>query len=297
MKRNLTRRKQRLYIALAILAFFLAVVLISSSVFAIRERERLEALRLEESLKADQAAASGTTTGAPTAPQHHTLGGYRLLAGGNTDFHLYYFGDETIYGRGMSDTLSSASECFRSILKEMLLEEYGTEFKGRVPATANHLAPPLEGDGSPPLWVGDVDFDYYNQLSSTNFRLAILAPSGRTAAAGEGGHPSTGFTGDFAHDLEETVRNMRRRAANCDILLVVPHDADAAVAEPILAIAAYYDLRAVDMRTLSAELLDDDGFPNEDGHRAYAEAIFAEILCAAEDGHTTDEYPKTRLYN
>ncbi len=300
MKRSFSRQEQRLYITLAILAFFLAIVLLSSLVFAVRERARLEALREEESREDDRIAASTTVTppaGTTPAQPIYKLGGYRLLGSGLADFNLFYFGDEMMYGRGVSDTLSTAVPCYRTMVKEGLQDRYGGEFLGRIPAaSSDQTSPPTEGNGSPPLWLCDLDFDTRNQ-GGANFRLAILAPSDRTAAAGTAGHTSTGFTGSFARDLERTVRNMRRRAEACDILLIVPHDASDDVAGAILAIAAHYGLRSVDMRTLDGGLLNAGGFPTEAGHRAYADAILAEILDAVLDGHTTKSYPQDRLYN
>ncbi len=292
MKKSLTGRELRLLIVIGVLLLLLAVALALSLAAAARERARLEALREEESKEADRLAA-GTTAITP----NHLLGGFGLLGRGVTDFRIYYFGDEMMYGRGVSDELSTEVDCYRTMLKASLETYYGTVFEGRVPSAAiSQTAPPDEGNGSPPLWVGDVDFDSYTQRDA-NFRLAILAPSQRTAEAGADGHASTGFTGDFAHDLEQTVRNMRRRAERCDILLVVPHDAGDGLAATILAVAEYYSLRTVDMRALSESLLTEDGFPSEAGHRAYADAILSEILSAAEDGHTTTGYPQNRLYN
>ena len=115
---------------------------------------------------------------------------------------------------------------------------------------------------------------------------------------GIGGH----FLPEESPD-ECLLREVRENSPLCDIVLTVPHDADADTATAMLALAEHYGLISVDLRAAFASgegLLHtegpDLGYPTVDGHRAYADAILEAILEAADEGHLMKALPNERLY-
>ncbi len=280
--RRLGRRERWLLIIAVLLSLILCAALVFSLVEAKREEERLLRAQEEESRRAALLLAERND---PSLP-----GGFRLIAEGKS-INVFYFGDEMIYGRGVESTLAVNATCYRTLIKEGLEARYGRAFAGYVPAVRDREGNTLPaGEGNPALSVANADFMTAQSLG-VNYLLAILAPTERTAAAGAGGD-SRYYTGDFAHDLEYTVRNMRQNAKNCDIVLVVPHDASEDFAATLLAVATHYGLVTVDMRPLAADAAKlTGGWPNEDGHRAYAEAILDAVASSADAGYKTPLCP------
>ncbi len=295
MKREGSTKRQAIVLLLSlVLVLALVAALAVGLIRSARERAALEREREEQSKLADKNHASVTRP-----PRPSQMSGLELLAAGNiANTVLYYFGDDTLYGRGAAEELGINATSYRTILKAGLAEALGVqpqEVRGRV----------YEGDAtedgsfSPSLAALAADLSYYRTL---NFRILLLTPTARTAEAGLEASRDP-YTGSFVSDLETLLREVRENHPLCDIILTVPHDANADTAEAMLALAAHYGLVSVDMRAVFADgeglvhtAGESLGYPTEAGHRAYAEAILTAILTAADEGYSVTPLPTTRLY-
>ena len=94
----------------------------------------------------------------------------------------------------------------------------------------------------------------------------------------------------FGPAYEAVVRAIHKKYPACTILSVKEHDLarGSAIEEAQDQINKAYKIRAVDMRTAfegqEDQLLDEAGFPNDDGHRKYAQCLFAAVHSQVEKG-------------
>ena len=300
MKREKITKKQAILLLLSLLlVLVLTAALATGLVLAARERAALEREREEQSALADRLHAG------VTRPKHpNNMTGLELIAAGNANLlFMGYFGDETLYGRGAAEELAINTVSYRTMVQEGLGEWLGVAPVGRI-YDDNFLNPREEPDHdattfNPSLSLIAADLAYTAPFYS--YRLMLLSPTARTAEAGREGDGGA-YTGDFIADLETLLREVRENYPLCNIVLTVPHDADAETAADMLALAAHYGLISVDLRETfeNGEGLvhtegPDLGYPTEDGHRAYADAILAAIQAAVSEGHSITPIPETRL--
>ncbi len=281
MKKRSTPRLILIFCLIFLLAAALGALFIKSRNDARALREALESL--SEKIKENPPVTEPPTTSAPRS-------GYQLL-GARVDFNLFYFGDETLYGTGASDVQHS----FRLLLKAGLQNTYGLALNG-------HQA---NSEQNPSLLSGS---NYFKDLLPRGFtyRLALISAGALTEEAGaqqaEGGsYPYSQYGGDFAKDYESLLRLIKFYFPACDILCVIAHNepADSARAEAIAALSDYYGLVCVDMRPVfetGDSLVDERGFPNDEGHRLYAETIKAAIDAAVQADRPPSALPPTPLY-
>jgi hypothetical protein len=274
----MTAAQRNLIIVLIVLAVLLTAALGVGYAINLRETERL---RDEQSRLEDRTPLGEITTPAPIVGTN----GYRLLADGKSyGLGTFYFGDETLYGRGMTEIEGSTNYNLPS-WRKMLTDELRAAYGGGLGGTVITLVQ------TNTLTLAAEVFARNATLNGPDM-LAVLAPSDATAKAGAAAH-GEGYS--FAAELEGCLRKMREASPHCDILLAVPYNASAEVAEAILALAGHYSLRAVDLRTLLAEdgLVHPDGphagYPTEAGHVAMAAALKAEIDAAALLRYTSPE--------
>lgn len=282
-KDKITKTQWCLLLLGILLAIGLAAALAVGTARAREEEARLEAER-------DRIEA--TRTEEVTTPHRHpsTMSGYELVAAKNKELLLYYVGDSAMWGRGMGGSLGVNAPCFRRMIREKLREKTGVLISGYVD----------EREPAPSLSRAAALFPMLRE--APRYRLMILVPSSETAASGRAALAAEGFTGDFAHDLESLIRAVRTETPLCDILLAIPANVTDGEAAAIRAVGDYYGLVTADLRPyVTGEGLlhtegDATGYPTEEGHAAYAEAIVGAILDAAERGHTTGALPEQRLY-
>ena len=280
------RKKKFLLIAGILLALLLAAALTVSLIHAAEERARLE----REWEECDKRPTQST---APQRPASMT--GLQLIASRYGYLaRPYYFGDDTLYGRGLAEEPGKSAESYRTMLKSALTDEVGRQVQGRFYDSAYTGVDTF----TPSLSLLSRDILYFRSME---FRLLLLTPTARTAEAGAAGDGGA-YTGEFMQDLETLLREVRTALPLCDIVLTVPHDATAETAGTMAALAAHYGLILVDMREAfrGREGLvhtegKDLGYPTEQGHRAYADTILAAVLTAADEGHTMKECPSERL--
>lgn len=279
---------------LSLLAVILAALL---SVGLLRAREEQRALEAEHSKN----AATAPPAGSEGFPDDGRTRGYLRLAEGSG--RLFLFGDEAIYGRGLTDEhgapIPLTYDCptsFTSLTLAALRAEYGnkTEYDAGLPANvirdvvkthtltyAAEVVARLVESGIPPS-------------------IILLSPSDATRAAG---HATAPESYDFGRDLEAAVRSMRLFAPRADILLVIPTNANADTAATIRAVGEHYGLITADLSTalgtdpalIHAEGAN-AGFPTEVGHAAAALAIAEAVRLAVNEGHTAPPLPADRLY-
>ena len=287
------QQRQRLIVILLVVAILLMTTLLAlEAMQSAYIQSALEELR--DRLEADKAP----TTVAPSAPIK-TNGYASLASGGIGSMKLYYYGDDSLYGRGTGNTPAVMGEgAISTLLHQTIGATYGRggSIGGRI----------LTYTGS--VYSTEVAAnDFVTNLHlPMDFRLAILVPSdaiiARNAELAAAAGYSGSLTGEAGKDVEALVCTIREWAPRCDILLAVPHNASAALAEAILAIGEHYGLITVDLRAIAAvdgmvhESGADVGYPTAEGHRAIAEALAEAIAEAVEGGHVTEGMPSTKLY-
>ena len=290
-------KNRRILIALAAVA----VLLIILFAVAMTQSARIRAA-LEEARDRLEANKTPTTTAPPRAP----LPGYLSLKNRAIGaMKLFYYGDDTVYGRG-SGTMPAdpANEgagqgAYSMLLHKAIAEAYngGASIGGRITTYTKepHTTEVLTND-----FLNN--YFYYGM----DFRLAILSPSDRileknAEVKAKDGYVGT-LTGDAGKDIEDMIRTIRESAPYCDILLAIPYDASASLADTLLALGGHYGLVVADLRPIGATdgmvhtEGEDIGFPTAQGHRAIADAILAAIAEAVDAGHKSIDIPSTKLY-
>lgn len=252
---------------------------------------------LRDRLEADKAP----TTVAPSAPKK-TNGYASLASGGIGSMKLYYYGDDSLYGRGTGNTPAVMGE---GAISTLLHQTIGATY-GRGGSIGGRILTYTGSVYSTEVAANDFVTNLHHPKSPMDFRLAILAPSDATLEKNRETSAKDGYTGSLCgeagKDVEALVCTIREWAPCCDILLAVPHNASAALAEAILAIGEHYSLVTVDLRAIAAvdgmvhESGADVGYPTAEGHRAIAEALAEAIAEAVEGGHVTEGMPSTKLY-
>ena len=286
------KRQRAIIISLILAAVLMLIFLAAGTMQSTRIQSALEEIR-------DRIEANKTpTTAAPGEPIK--TNGYLSLANGTIgSMKLYYYGDDTLYGRGTGNAPAVMAEgAVSTLLHQTIGSTYGrgNSIGGRI-LTYNGTVYSTE--------VAAYDFEV-NLYLPMDFRLAILAPSDAILEKNRETAAKDGYTGalcgEAGKDIETLVSSIRASAPRCDILLAVPHNASATLAEAILAIGEHYGLVTVDLRPIAAlsgmihESGEDAGYPTAEGHRAIAEALAAAIAEAAESGYTTEGVPSTKLY-
>ena len=260
----------------------LAVLLTAALIFGYVQNEReADRLREEQDRLEDRTPLGEITTAAPIVGTN----GYRLLADGKSyGLGTFYFGDESLYGRGMTALEGSTNynlPSWRKMLTDALRADYSNGLRGTVITLVQTNTLTLAAD----VFVRNATLNGPDML-------AVLAPSDATAAAGA---EAFGEGYSFAAELEDCLRRMREASPHCDILLVVPCGTSDGVAEVILALAGHYALRAVDLRTHLTEdgLVHPDGphagYPTEAGHIEIAAALKAELDAAIAARYSSPE--------
>ena len=291
---NKNEKRQRLIIISLIAAILLMTLLLTlGSMKGLRIRTALEEMR--DRFEANK----NPTTAAPKDPIK-TNGYTSLSSGGIGSMKLYYYGDHSFYGRGTGAEPAVMAE---GAISTLLHLDIGATY-GRGGSIGGRILT-YTGDIHT-TEIASADFLSHYANYSMDFRLAILAPSDAILEANRAAAEKAGYrgslTGEAGKDIEALVRTIRESTPRCDILLAVPHDASAALAEAILAIGEHYGLITVDLRVIAAtegmvhESGEDVGYPTAEGHRAIAEALAEAIAEAAESGYTTKGVPSTKLY-
>ena len=274
-----------------LLSLILVVILLSAlfTVAILRSAEIRAAL--EDAYNRYEEEKKPTTTTAPQAVIS-TDGGYKKLGkGAAASMMVHYFSDDTFYGRGLGQPLStSVGGSALSLLHRALTDTYaGGSLSGRIPNYTGNVQS-----------TSDMLYDFNGSLGEGwDIRLSILVPSDATIAKNS---EDASLSGNAGTDIEALIRELRASAPYCDILLAVPHNASDTLADAILAIGAHYGLVTVDLRPIgrTAGMVhtegDDIGYPTAEGHRAIAERIAAAIAEAVDAGREIPELPQTKLY-
>ena len=289
---NQKKQRKKIFISLVIAAVILFIVFAACMANSARIRAALEEAR-------DLFEASKLPTTTPPAAPIKTDGYQRLKEGTIGAMKLYYYSDDTFYGRGSGSAPAVMAEGGSSTLLHLgIAAAYGRggSIGGRIP---NYSTEPYTTE------VAAYDFGI-NLYLPMDFRLAVLSPSDAIIEQNKKAALSSGYsgalTGEAGKDIETLVISIRERAPGCDILLAVPHNASKTLADAILAIGAHYNLITVDLRPIGATpgMVHsggaDAGYPTRDGHRAIADALLNAIREAVEIGHFTEGIPSTKLY-
>ena len=289
---NNKKRRKTILVSLMITAAVLFLIFAACMANSARIRAALEEAR--DLLEAGKVPI----TTAPKEPIK-TDGYLRLRDGTIGAMKLYYYGDDTFYGRGAGVTPAVMAEGASSTLLHLdIAAAYGRggSIGGRIP---NYSPTPYTTE------VAAYDFGI-NLYLPMDFRLAILSPSDAVIEQNKKAALSSGYsgalTGEAGKDIETLVLSIRERAPRCDILLAIPHNASNALAAAMLEIGAHYNLITVDLRSavVGEGMLHTDGadagYPTKAGHRAIADAILAAIREAVVGGHFTEGVPSTKLY-
>lgn len=290
-------RQAVILVSLIVAATLLLTLLVIGTVGNSRIHSMLEDLR-------DRLEATATPIEPPVKEPVKTVGYSSLASGRMGAGCLYYFGDDSFYGRGTGGALGVKNTASTpNLLHQSLTAAYtdGGRINGRLLQYTNDAATIKTHTTEEGL------SDYLTHYSTYgyDFRLAIVMPSDRTieenrATAERDGYRGS-LSGEAGKDIEALVRTIRERTPRCDILLAVQHTASATLAEAILAVGEHYGLKTVDLRQIAGQIPthedgEDAGYPTADGHRRIAEALAAAIQEAAEGGHFSQGVPSTKLY-
>ena len=273
MMSRFDKKQIAIFAVLLLLVLALIGLLVAGLSRAADERRELEAEK-------DKHAVTAPLSGKEDANGDGSTYGYLRLAEGRGT--LFLFGDEAIYGRGVTTPLSY--DCEDAMTTQALInlrEIYGTTLrayairevlKAHTLTYAAEVVARLTESGTPPS-------------------LILLAPSDATLAAGLATDPAKY---DFGRDLEGCIRTMRSATPYCDILLIIPANASGSTARTINQVAAHYGLLTVDLRaalTTGDGLLHTEGanagYPTAAGHAAASELITAAVTAAVEGAHTS----------
>ena len=282
---------------LIVLLLLVTIFLLALSVVAVTQNARIRAA-LEEMRREKEATDSFTST-TPRDPVK-TNGYVSLKDGKIGTMCLYYYGDDTFYGRGSGTAPDTSAEGASATLLHRALcgaYEIRGNNRGRILEYRENLYTTEEVAR---------DFLLYRLVAAIDYRLTILCPSDAILSQNEAKLNENGYngilTGDSGKDVEALVRSIRESMPYGDVLLAVPHNASDTLAEVITAIGAHYDLLTVDLRGIAAvdgmvhTSGDDAGYPTAEGHRAIADAIAAAIAEAVESGRQTTGIPQAKLY-
>ena len=288
------KRNRTIAIVMILLCLVMAALLIVSTTESLGLRAALEEARAR--LEADKPPI--TLEKRDPIPTN----GYVMLGGGTIgSMKLFYYGDDSFYGRGLADTAPGvmAEGATSTLIHREIARAYGKGGSiGGLIITYTGKAHTTEQA------IIDCIGNYANY--AMDFRLAILAPSdeniamNREAIAGKNYRGT--LTGEADKDVEALVRTIREGIPRCDILLAVPHNASDELAEIILALGAHYNLVTVDLRPIAAieGAINQDGadigYPTDEGHRLIAEAVNAAIDGAVREAHRSSGELPTKLY-
>lgn len=295
-------RGRRALLLTSAAALVLAVAMVFALVSAWLERSYLEELRdsqaLSEAGRVTTAPTPGTTL-PPVSARH----GFRLLHEGR-NIDLYYFGGAAFYGKGIpnpgGEETGLSLPSYRTFFTESLRAHFSLSLTGWTCPAVPGL-PSLSEQSPPALAAAYLDLSVLVG-NGADPRLMLLAPDRENLTA-ELPYHVNGFRGDARRDLEFFLRSVREMLPLCDIVLAVPYNATEEEAEAFLALGAHYGLLTVDLRPIFEDpsLLVTEGsaagFPNEQGHRALADALFSAVREAAEAPTEMPPLPRETLYS
>ena len=257
----------------------LVIVLNNYSASNRTKREELEglyeSLYEQEMIKIEQNEQKRENEKKTRAEKEATYSPYQKLGDTTMLTSILYLGDRNAYGKGLKDT----DDSWKMVMREKYDIFPGETY--RIEGTQNIEKP----DGGIIAYLERL-FDAYIGA----YKLDLMFLCAGTHGAEE----------NFAEGYETIVRKAKKFNKNSDIICIIEHDQADNEADAIIKICEHYELLYVDMRPhfegKNAELTFEDGFPNEEGHKLYADEIFKVLKNAVELGTPTKEYKATGVF-
>ena len=261
------------------LLFGLVIVLNNYSAKNQAKREELEGLYVslyeQEMIKIERNEQKREDERKEHAEKEATFSPYQRLGDSSMLTSVFYLGDRNAYGKGLKDT----SNAWKTLLKD----KYET-FPGeshRIEGTQQIERP----DGGTFAYLNRA-FDAYESA----FKLDLLYLCIGTQGAEE----------RFGAEYEKIVRRAKSYNKNSDVICIIEHNQIESEVDAILKICEHYELLYVDMRPYfegkTETLTFEDGMPNEEGHKLYAEVIYKALSKAVEERRGTKEFKTTAVF-
>ena len=186
---------------------------------------------------------------------------YERLSDKSMMTHMLYLGGTTLYGVDVNPV----TEPFRVLLSE----KYDSGFEGQ---TDRKMASPMTELNNAFVYTEKVFFDEYIR----GYKLELLFLCFDSREDNE----------NFAVSYETLARSAKEFNEKAEVFCIIQHNQKKEDADAIIKICEHYDFLYVDMREHfegREELLTENGYPNVEGHKVYADAIYEELFSAVEE--------------
>ena len=275
----LNKRFLILFFVCVLLLIGVAVVLNSYSAKNQAKREELEgmyeSIYEQEMEKIEEREKEREEEARIHAYKEATYSPYQKLADETMFTSVFYLGDRNAYGKGLKDTDNS----WKTLLKEKYLTFAGDSH--RVEGTLSIERP----SGGVFAYLNRL-FDTYNSAYGLDLLFLCIGTLDEEQ--------------NFGAKYETIIRKAKNQNKNSDAICIIEHNQTDAEAEAILRICEHYELLYVDMRPLfegrTETLTFEDGYPNEGGHRLYADEIYKTLKNAVDRKRPAKEYKESGVY-
>jgi hemerythrin len=186
---------------------------------------------------------------------------YERLSDKGMTTHMLYLGGTTLYGVDVNPV----TEPFRVLLSSM----YEAGFEGE---TDRKMASSMTEINNAFAYTEKVLFEEYVK----GYKLDLLFLCFDSREDNE----------NFAISYESLARGAKEFNEKAEVFCIIQHNQKKEDADAIIKICEHYDFIYVDMRQHfegREELLTENGYPNVDGHKVYADAIYEELFSAVEE--------------
>lgn len=203
-----------------------------------------------------------------------TYSPYQRLSEEGMTTHMLYLGGMTLYGADVNPV----TESFRVLLSDMYEKRLTGHTDRKLASPNSELVNPFE-------YTERVFFEEF--IRGYKLNLLFLCFDSREDNE------------NFAASYEKLARGAKEFNEKSEVFCIIQHNQSENDAEAIIEIAEHYGFIYVDMREHfegREELLTENGYPNAEGHKKYAEVIFEKLQSAIDEGREATELKETGVF-